>query len=266
MPEASSAAIAIIGRSVAPMHAAHSARSEQVSQALLGDPAKVLERRGGWRRILSLDGYGGWVRAGALAQRQENWGGDLWEVLPLWANLRYLPDSRTAARLTAYAGSRLPLAERRERWVGLRLPDGAIGWTEEHRARRWPGAAADAPEPTAIVATAQHFLGVPYLWGGCAPLGIDCSGFVQLVWRLNGVPLPRDAHQQAECGADVPLSDIRESDLLFFGEPGGSITHVAICLDGGHMIHAAGGDGVRINSLADGPYGRLVRFARRIGV
>jgi hypothetical protein len=206
------------------------------------------------------------VPTGALAHPKANWSGDLWEVLPLWANLRYLPDSRTAARLTAYAGSRLPLAKRRERWVGLRLPDGAIGWTEAHRARPWPGTAVIAPEPGVIVATAKLFLGVPYLWGGCAPLGIDCSGFVQLVWRLNGVPLPRDAHQQAECGADKALSDIRDGDLLFFGEPGGKITHVAICLDGRHMIHAAGGDGVRINSLADEPYGRLVRFARRIGV
>ena len=95
----------------------------------------------------------------------------------------------------------------------------------------------------------ERYLGVPYLWGGCTPLGIDCSGFVQLVWRLNGASLPRDAHQQAECGQEVAPGEATAGDLLFFGgESGAGITHVAICLEGGRMIHAAGESGMPVAS------------------
>ena len=111
----------------------------------------------------------------------------------------------------------------------------------------------------------MRFRGAPYLWGGCTALGIDCSGFVQLVWRLHGIGLPRDAHQQVECGADVPLSAARAGDLLFFRTDGSSrVAHVAICMEGEQIVHAKGGDGVRMDARAEEPYARLAVAARRL--
>ena len=92
-----------------------------------------------------------------------------------------------------------------------------------------------------IVEDALMYLNAPYLWGGRSPLGIDCSGLTQMVYRLQGVKLPRDAYQQAEIGRT--LSFIEESepgDLAFFDNQEGKITHVGIILKNNHIIHASG--------------------------
>ncbi len=82
--------------------------------------------------------------------------------------------------------------------------------------------------------TAESFIGVPYLWGGTTALGLDCSGFVQQVYRLNGVALPRDADQQAMLGRKV--EEARAGDLMFFGAE--SVTHVALATSATEFIHA----------------------------
>lgn len=261
-PPASPAAL--IAVPAAAMHRAPSRRSEQVSQVLLGDPVAVLASRGGWRLVRAWDDYQGWVGGRCLVAAGVEGAGPAFEVLPLWANLRHAPDYRVAAATIAFAGSRLPLVEERDRWIALQLPTGATGWTERHRVRCWPGRTAAPPPVAGVVETAHLFLGVPYLWGGCTPLGLDCSGFVQLVWRLHGAHLPRDAHQQAGCGEPVGLADAVAGDLLFFGpEEGGRdrVTHVAICL-GEQMIHAAGSDRVRIDRRAE--FTPRALFARRL--
>jgi cell wall-associated NlpC family hydrolase len=238
-----------------------------VSQALLGDAVTLIAACGGWRRVRTWDDYEGWLAAGTLAPRPAGWGEAEWgEALPLAANLRHAPDYRAAAPTIAFAGARLPLVAERTGWVGLHLPNGAVAWTEKHRVRRWRGPAAAFPDPTGVIQTARQFLGVPYLWGGNSALGLDCSGFVQLVWRLHGIRLPRDAYQQAECGTPLDLDRAVPGDLLFFGpEAGGRdrVTHVAICL-GGEMIHAAGSDRVRVDPMDAAPYVRRLLFARRV--
>lgn len=92
-----------------------------------------------------------------------------------------------------------------------------------------------------IVQIAYLFMNSPYLWGGKNPFGIDCSGFSQLVYKLNGYKLPRDASQQVELG--FPLSFVEEAeagDLAFFDNEEGRITHVGILLDNQTIIHASG--------------------------
>ena len=92
-----------------------------------------------------------------------------------------------------------------------------------------------------IVENALMFLSSPYLWGGRSPLGVDCSGFSQIVYRLQGIDLPRDAYQQAKVG--TTLSFVEESepgDLAFFDNQEGVITHVGIILKDNHIIHASG--------------------------
>lgn len=96
--------------------------------------------------------------------------------------------------------------------------------------------------------TAQKFLNVPYLWSGRSFFGIDCSGFVQLIYKIHGISLPRESHQQAETGE--VLSFVEESkpgDLAFFENSEGQITHVGMMLNNSEIIHAYGK--VRIDSL-----------------
>lgn len=99
-----------------------------------------------------------------------------------------------------------------------------------------------------LVETAFLYLNSPYLWGGRTPLGIDCSGFTQMVYKLNGIALPRDAYQQAEKG--ITLSFVEEAepgDLAFFDNDEGRIIHTGIMLEGQKIIHASGK--VRIDTL-----------------
>jgi gamma-D-glutamyl-L-lysine dipeptidyl-peptidase len=114
----------------------------------------------------------------------------------------------------------------------------------------YEGAATSGKKGSAsdLVSTSFLFLNAPYLWGGRSPFGIDCSGFTQMVFRLNGIMVPRDAWQQAALGE--PLSFVEEAvagDLAFFDNEEGRITHVGMLIGNGQIIHASGS--VRIDRL-----------------
>ena len=98
---------------------------------------------------------------------------------------------------------------------------------------------------TTITKTAMKYLNTPYLWGGKTHNGIDCSGFSQMVFKLNGINILRDANQQANQGKEIDFSSIQEGDLAFFGEK--KVTHVGIILKNKKIIHSFGK--VRIDFL-----------------
>lgn len=104
------------------------------------------------------------------------------------------------------------------------------------------------PNKSKLTENALLLLNTPYLWGGRTPFGIDCSGLTQLVYKLNGIVLPRDAYQQAEKG--ITLSFVEEAepgDLAFFDNDEGHIVHVGIMLENNKIIHASGK--VRIDNI-----------------
>ncbi len=89
-----------------------------------------------------------------------------------------------------------------------------------------------------IVPFAQKYLNTPYLWGGTSDFGIDCSGFVQQVFKVCGVTLPRDAYQQYGIGAEISYNELQEGDLVYFGKE--RVTHVGIIVSPNEIIHAHG--------------------------
>jgi hypothetical protein len=92
-----------------------------------------------------------------------------------------------------------------------------------------------------LIDTAFIFINAPYLWGGKSIFGIDCSGFTQLVYKLNGYKLPRDAYQQAEIGQSLSfVEEAQPGDLAFFDNEEGRIVHVGIVLENQQIIHASG--------------------------
>jgi cell wall-associated NlpC family hydrolase len=118
--------------------------------------------------------------------------------------------------------------------------------TPSGTARRIPSSPAPTAAASRILNTADQYIGVKYTWGGNTPQGgFDCSGFTKFVFAKEGVALPRTAREQAKVGRAVSrdFSAFQPGDLLFFAEPGESISHVAIYVGNGEIIHASSGYG-----------------------
>ena len=240
----------VVNTSVANVYAEPTFASEVVTQAILGETPKVLDQRGKWFKLEQWDGYQGWVYHFCLAKNPQFLAQEEWvSVNAPTTPIREAPSDAAPALRDAVFGARLPLLDHSEPWVQVALPDGQSGWLHNEPL------ALTGTRRDQVVRIAMRFLGVPYMWGGKTPKGFDCSGFVQTCFKAVGVPLPRDAHPQSEFG-DLPtvtIDDARPGDLLFFSDQGPRVTHVAIALGDGGIIHAAGW--VRSESLDEGSSG-----------
>jgi hypothetical protein len=223
-----------IGRAaVAPILAAPTVRSEQVTQLVCGETVSILERSGEWRRVCThADGYDGWMHTGYLQEDSE-------AAVEAWRS-RASGWSEGASVQMDEANIALPLRARVILdGVAVFLPNGKQGRIADGSIRQWSevqaGACTKAPERWAL----EHFSGAPYEWGGVTPWGVDCSGLVQTTFAARGVHLPRDSAQQAGCGQAIPLQAIRPGDLLFFqGESSTGITHVAFAGEADTLVHS----------------------------
>jgi len=226
--------VAIVRRDVADLRAMPSADSELVDQMHYGENVQVLGESGDWRYVQGADQYFGWARLVDLAVLTGY--AERYLVAVLLADVRAAPrgDAKVIARLPT--GTSMPATEAsREGWREIHL---GPGWLTGYLALSDLVDVRQLPHryPTAAdyLKTAESFIGVPYLWGGTTALGLDCSGLVQQVYRLNGVALPRDADQQAMLGRRV--EEARAGDLMFFGAQ--SVTHVALATSAKEFIHA----------------------------
>jgi cell wall-associated NlpC family hydrolase len=101
------------------------------------------------------------------------------------------------------------------------------------------------------------------MWGGESFGGVDCSGFVQAVFRHNGIELPRTADAQFEVGRHVPGAGLQPGDLVFFQTYAEGASHVGIYLGGGQFVHASSSNGVRVDSMSESYYASRFIGARR---
>lgn len=114
-----------------------------------------------------------------------------------------------------------------------------------------------------ILKTAEGWLGTPYLYGGTTRNGVDCSAFVQNVFKANGINLPRTSREQFRVGIGIPQSQLKPGDLVFFNTLGSGISHVGIYLGNDEFVSATR-DMVKIQSLKDGYWSRTYRGSRRV--
>lgn len=126
------------------------------------------------------------------------------------------------------------------------IPASTTTTTSSGRTTRTGRRIPDSPPPSSaasrVLRSADSYVGVRYVWGGNTPSqGFDCSGFTKYVFAKDGVTLPRTSREQVRAGTAVApdFRDLRPGDLMFFAEPGEAISHVAIYVGDGRIIHAA---------------------------
>ena len=216
--------------STIPLRKEASHRSEMVSELLFGELAEVIETNNGFTKLKCLyDGYEGWCQSNQLSPITEAEG--------------FLNNKQLVAEWTSeldfngrpmYVSFGSPLAvfqNGKSQINKFSITFHGVNWDSTKAVF-----SADS-----IKAIANKFINTPYLWGGRSVFGIDCSGFVQQVFRFFNKPLPRDASQQAIIGEVVGfLQEVQCGDLAFFDNEEGRITHVGLLFNSDTIIHAAG--------------------------
>ena len=226
----------ICNLAIIPLRAESSDRSEIVSQVLFGEQFEVLETLKQWAKIrLQYDGYEGWVDSKQFQPITK----DQYEQLSQEA---IILNSDLVEYITSPNNLLMPIPLGASLSFLNHADINVSGFDFE-------GMRISGVKPKSnLINTSFMYLNAPYLWGGKTPFGIDCSGFTQMVYKLNGYHLLRDASQQATEGE--ALSFIEESepgDLAFFDNEEGKIIHVGIIMDDNYIIHSSGK--VRIDRL-----------------
>ena len=254
----------ICNLSVIPCRKESSDKSEMVTQLLFGEHFQVLETQGAWCRIkIAYDNYECWIdKKQYLSIGQPTY--DILEATETFISnelIQVITDSKTGILFPIVIACSLPNFDNGECAV-------------ENQTYLYEGAYINGHLPftkIGILETAMMFLNTPYLWGGKSPFGIDCSGFTQMVYKLNGIKLLRDAYQQAEQGETLSFVEEAEpGDLAFFDNEEGRIVHVGIVMDDNKIIHASGK--VRIDGFdhqgifnnEKGNYSHRLRLLKRI--
>jgi len=227
---------AICNLSIIPMRFEASDRSEIVTQILFGEHFEIIEQDRQWSKVkLQFDDYEGWIDSKQYQLISK-------EDYDLLSKDAIILSSDLVEYVSTPNNSLIPITL----GASLSFLNHASVNSSNYE---FEGLKITGVKPKAnLVNTAYMYLNAPYLWGGKTPFGIDCSGFTQMVYKLNGYKLFRDAAQQANQG-DV-LSFIEESepgDLAFFDNEEGKIIHVGIMLENNYIIHASGK--VRIDRL-----------------
>ena len=254
MPEAG--ARVVVRAAVAPLMGEPRISGAQISQRVCGQELDVLERSAGaaadWLRVRGADAYEGWIHRGFLDA------------------LDAFEPEREAIPISL--GCTVESAE----GVRRHLPLGARPWPDEIVVGGDTVSGRDLRDrfprvrERVIESANEYFAGAPYQWGGVTPWGADCSGFVQTLYALHGIQLPRDAWQQAQVGEDAgpDPESLAAGDLLFFSDrPDGRVTHVGIALGASGTLHCALGRGGFASDILGGDdrYQRTLRERFRFG-
>jgi hypothetical protein len=229
--------------SVVPVRKEAADVSEMVTQLIFGDFIEILEENenGKWRKIKNAyDGYEGWIDARQyIVVDQRTFEKASHQEMPYCTSFFGLIKAENMV-YPIFMGSRLPFLRNNI----VELGDQVFIFEGEYA---FPSQILDSIQ---LEVAARMYMNTPYLWGGKSHFGIDCSGFVQQIFRNFSIKLPRDAWQQEQLMQEhIDFGYQETGDLAFFKNASGKVTHVGICLSENRIIHASGY--VRIDFLSE---------------
>ncbi|NQY68082.1 MAG: C40 family peptidase [Flavobacteriales bacterium] len=204
---------------------------EMCTQLLFGDHYTILEEIKNWTKIrVAFDDYEGWICAKQVRKISEK------EFIQVNSTTNNLLISKLALLDTSSVnfvisiGSSLPQYKNGQG----KIADLQFTLSNDIETK-------SVVEPKRLIEIAKIYAGAPYLWGGKSIFGIDCSGYSQMVYKICGIKIKRDASQQVIQGTLIKeVSESQPGDLAFFNNPKGAITHVGIILEGNVILHASG--------------------------
>ncbi|MDD3568531.1 MAG: C40 family peptidase [Bacteroidales bacterium] len=210
-------------------------RSEMISQPLFGETFEILEEHREWYRVRqSLDDYEGWIDSKLCQQFDDEQMGllTLEGVSAVATRLFTAKANTNDYPIRLCPGSTL---------YNFNADNGTFGLlSETFKTFNIPIELSTSTEDN-LINLAESYVNSPYLWGGRSPYGIDCSGLTQVIFKMIGISLPRDASQQVGMGNTVDFINLtRVGDLAFFDDEEGNIIHVGIVLPDNKIIHSSG--------------------------
>ena len=228
--------------------------AEMATQAIMGMPVKVLEKKGDWYRVQTPDNYISYCPGNSLQLVGER-------EMKAWRSAKRYIVTAYQSQMVAKPGSDETVSDlvlgnileykgKSGKWIKLSTPDGREGYVAQSDVKEFAQWAQQKPDMKLVEKTARRMMGAGYLWGGTSTKVTDCSGLAKVSYFANAIILQRDASQQALTGKKIAADDwkqARQGDLVFFGSKSGRVTHVGIYLRGGQYIHCSGR--VKINSV-----------------
>jgi gamma-D-glutamyl-L-lysine dipeptidyl-peptidase len=243
-----------------PLRSGPSHKAEMLSQIIFGEKYTITGEAGKWIKIETLfDKYSGWIDIDHLQHCVDNSNSRSFTInkpLPCF--------KKDKSRLVLEPGSEIYNPDFKSKTF-------TAGENIFKTTTEFNNSYITANE--SITDTAVRFINAPYIWGGRIPSGIDCSGLTQLVYKIHGISIARDASQQSETGEIINfLHEARPGDLVFFDNERGKITHVGMLFSEGLVIHASGR--VRIDTIdhqgifkpETGKYSHHLRLIKRMTV